>query len=108
MATGTIRLDAEGASFYQGESERQLTWQEVQRVLAFKRDELTTDLVCLSFISGGSASVEVNEEMEGWDDLLGALPVALPGAMSSDEIYSSVMAPAFVTKETVVFERHAA
>jgi hypothetical protein len=82
----------------------QHTWHQVTRVLAFKRDLYTYDLLCLAFQSSTSA-FEVNEEMEGWNSLLADLPNHLPGAMNSDAIWAAVVKPAFATNETVVYER---
>jgi hypothetical protein len=83
-------------------------WTEVERVVAFKRDLLFVDLICLHFEVGGERAYEVNEEMAGWDELLSALQQRPPGSLSSETIFALVSKPGFATNEMVVFERRAA
>ena len=81
-----------------------LDWSDVRRVSAYKRDLLTTDLVCLSF-EGTSDSLEVNEEMAGWKELVDALPELLPGSLAYGEWFPHVVRPPFAPRFFVVFER---
>ena len=82
-------------------------WADVGRVIAFKRDLLLEDLICLRFEAAGSA-YDVHEEMAGWDELLTQLPERLPGSLSKDTVFALVALPAFAANETVVFERRPA
>ena len=49
----------------------------VERVTFFKRDEITTDLICCQVVSSGQVQT-IHEEMPIWDALIGHL-VGLPG-----------------------------
>jgi hypothetical protein len=82
-----------------------LEWSTVVEVRALKRDMLTTDLMCLQFVTSGGQVLEVHEEMACWSDLLDGLPGLLPGSMNRQQIYAAVMQPAFTVNETVVYRR---
>ena len=83
-----------------------MPWANVRRVTAFKRDELTTDLICLTF-SDGEISIEVHEEMSGWEELMREIPIRLSGALPEDQILAAVVQPPFATNLTVVYDRGA-
>lgn len=64
---------------------------EIERVAFFKRDELTTDLICCEVI-GGRGSIVANEEMSGWAELINRLS-CLTGF--DDAWFAKVSQPAF-------------
>jgi hypothetical protein len=82
-----------------------IAWSDIVRVVAFKRDCLTVDCICLAIATKDGTMSEVNEEMEGWEALTSALPKHLPGSKDWTECFSQVAFPAFATNETVIFER---
>jgi hypothetical protein len=63
------------------------------------------DCICLAIATTDGTTTEVNEEMEGWEELTEALPKQLPGSKPWSECFSQVAFPAFATNETVIFER---
>jgi hypothetical protein len=85
---------------------RPLCWQlplaEIERVTFFKRDELTTDLICCDVQAVGRDWF-FHEEMVGWELLLDRLK-GLPGFRT--DWFSAISQPAFVSAETVAFQRH--
>jgi hypothetical protein len=85
-----------------------IAWSDVVRVVAFKRDWLTVDCICLVIATIGETAIEVNEEMEGWEALTDALPKYLPGSKLWRECFFQVAFPAFATNETVIFEKRSA
>jgi hypothetical protein len=82
-----------------------IAWSDFVRVVAFKRDWLTVDCICLAIATTDGTTTEVNEEMEGWEALTDALPKHLPGSKLWSECFSQVAFQAFATNETVMFER---
>jgi hypothetical protein len=40
-------------------------WREVSRVVAYKRDAMTHDVIALAFLMPGRLGIDVNEEMSG-------------------------------------------
>lgn len=81
--------------------------ESIQEVAFFKRDELTTDLVCCEIIARGEGGVVTwffHEEAPEWGDVL-ALLEQLPGF--DREWASKVLQPPFAENRTVVFQRPA-
>jgi hypothetical protein len=81
-------------------------WPEVQGAIAFKRDLLTTDMVCIEFALETS-SFEINEETPGWQTVVEVLPAYLLGARPYAEWWPKVQQPPFEASTVTVFRRHA-
>jgi hypothetical protein len=74
---------------------------EIQKVTFFKRDELTTDLICCD-IEGRERVWFFHEEAEGWDNLLRHLE-RLPNFKR--HWYQEVVQPPLATCNTVAFSK---
>lgn len=74
---------------------------EVSRVDFYKRDELTTDLVCCEVTAGGLVHFS-HEESPSWDAFVGALQ-GLPDF--DREWFAKVSQPPFAECRTCAFER---
>ena len=79
----------------------QLPLLEVREVTFYKRDQITTDLICCDVEVGGNLWT-FHEEATGWPDLIGHLS-ALPGFRA--DWYEAVVTHPFATSETVAFKR---
>jgi len=77
---------------------------DVTVAVAFKRDLMFVDNVCLSF-ELPTGWVEVDEEMQGFGTLLESLESLLPGFPPSVEWWHGVCIPAFKTNYTVLWTR---
>jgi hypothetical protein len=76
---------------------------EVRRVVMYKRDEWTTDLVCCEiWLLAAEARVTLHEEMRGFEDAMSLLET-LPGFRK--DWRDQVIQPPFASNLTVVFER---
>ena len=80
-------------------------WEDVRQVRAFKRDELTTDLVCVELEVANESYLLVHEEMPGWDEFLEVAEVALPYMRPRREWEPHVVAEPFAAAEQVLFQR---
>jgi|SRR5579863_6605026 hypothetical protein len=80
----------------------ELKWTEIKRVLAFKRDLFAYDLVSVEFQTSTMA-IEADEQMEGWDEMITALPGCLPGTPEPQEWWNKVVNPAFESNVTQLF-----
>jgi len=89
-----------------GEVVARLAWSEVRRVIAFKRDLLTTDCVCVTFELPGQA-LEIDEEMPGWQRVVDNLERFFPGARPYAEWWPHVVRSPLDARETLIFERAA-
>jgi hypothetical protein len=96
--TNGIRIrGSKGSSF-------ELLWNEIEEVHAFKRDMLTTDLICLAFKKSGKEEYyEIREEMAGYHDLLEMISKELPGFNSG--WFREVAFPAFATNHRIIWKR---
>ena len=81
-----------------------LEWNDVNAVLAYKRDLYRVDLICLGFVTA-SGTIEVHEEMRGWSELLEQLPSRLRGLPPSAEWWERVAKPPFASCMTKLYER---
>ena len=79
----------------------QLLLDQIERVAFYKRDELTTDLICCEVGIAGR-SWFFHEELTGWQLLLEHLR-HLPGFRG--DWHAAVVQPTFERCETVAFER---
>ena len=92
-------------NFSDGTVERfRLHWKDVNGVVAYKRDLFAYDEICLGF-SSPNGGVEVNEQMQGWDALINALPAYLAGVPCPDQWWEKVAQPPFATNATTLLSR---
>jgi hypothetical protein len=78
-------------------------WGRVRRVHAYKRDNLTTDEICVVFESDDTGSgALVSEERPGFQELFGAMERELG---VSPAWYAEIQVPAFAPMHRVLFER---
>ena len=73
----------------------------VAKVTFYKRDELTTDLICCDVLVGDEVHT-FHEEMVGWDLLIQHL-AGLPSFRG--DWFAAVSQPPFAVCETVAFSR---
>jgi hypothetical protein len=102
---GSVLGDAQGLKFRESKGDfSQLQWIDVEEVRAFKRDLVTTDLICLEFKKLGKEEYyEINEEMAGYHDLLELIPEHL--TKFNLEWFSSIARPAFASNHQVIWKR---
>ena len=79
----------------------QIPLTDVGKVTFYKRDEVTTDLVCCDGVIDDQMW-SFHEELVGWDLLLDHLQ-KLPNFRA--DWFASVSQPPFATSETVAFSR---
>jgi hypothetical protein len=83
-------------------SKTAVKWQEINRVVVYKRDVYAFDLVCMGFTTA-EGTIELNEEMEGWATLVDALPHYLRGTPNRAEWWNKVVQPPFAANPTTLF-----
>lgn len=79
----------------------ELPLADIAAVVFYKRDEITTDLICCDVEVAGRVST-FHEEAKGWPDLIEHLS-ALPGFRA--DWYEAVVSAAFAANETIAFDR---
>ena len=78
---------------------KQLPLSEIERVTFYKRDELTTDLICCE-VRAASRDWFFHEEAKGWQLLLDHL-AQLPGFNA--DWFAAVSQPPFERSETIAY-----
>ncbi len=102
---GVISLRADGFTVQAPAFSAALTWNEITKVFCYKRDLVTTDLICMGFGTGGDQSaVETHEEMAGFQKLRQEAERRFPGV---SEAFSRwlLSSPAFDTTTICIWER---
>jgi hypothetical protein len=79
----------------------ELPLSDIEKVTFYKRDELTTDLICCDVVASGQTWF-FHEEADGWDSLIDHLQ-RLPSWRS--DWFAVVSQPPFARSETVAFSR---
>jgi hypothetical protein len=79
----------------------ELPLSKIAKVTFYKRDELTTDLICCDVLVGEQVRT-FHEEIVGWDTLIEHLQ-RLPNFRG--DWFAAVSHPPFTTSETVAFSR---
>ena len=74
---------------------------DIAKVTFYKRDEITTDLICCDVVIGDKVWT-FHEELVGWDLFIDYLQ-RLPGFR--DDWFAAVSQPPFESSETVAFYR---
>ena len=79
----------------------QMPLADIAKAVFYKRDQLTTDLICCEIETAEGART-FHEEMAGWDLLIRHLE-GLPGFR--DDWFAAVSQPPFAACETIAFVR---
>jgi len=82
-----------------------ISWEDVVKLEAFKRDLFTVDLICLDISLNDNKVVEINEEMNGWAPLMRKLPEYLYGCKKFDQWFDVVAQPPFKLSLTLIYQR---
>ena len=77
------------------------SWREVSRILGFKRDLYSVDMICIAFVLRDT-TVEINEEMEGFESIVRGFEAHFPGLKT--EWWNTVAFPPFATNWTTIWE----
>ena len=105
-----VELDSSGFALHSrprsGEV-HSMTWAEVTQVSVYKRDMITTDMICMFAKKLNGEGLQLDEEMDGWQMFVDSLPVHLPECKPWSDWFMRVTVPAFETNHEVIFQRHA-
>ena len=82
-----------------------ILWSEIESAYVYKCDAFTSDLICLAFRLKDGSSFEVNESMQGWQNLVDNLPEHLPDCMEFSEWFMTVAFPAFEMNITQIYQQ---
>ena len=106
--TGHVRIAADEAGIKVdsgGGWSSVIPWGQITRIVAFKRDVYSHDLICMLIETTGNSVMELNESMPGWTELVNELEIRLPSAKPHTDWFTEVAFPAFALSPTDVFVR---
>ena len=81
-----------------------VAWKDVDRISVYKVDLFAVDVICMG-IESGNNSLNLDEDAEGWRELVEGLPEYLKGCAPFAEWFENVAFPAFDTNLFVIYER---
>lgn len=79
-----------------------MKWSEIRRIAAFQRDAMTAAVLCVA-VTDAANVVILDEKMEGWNELIAALPARVQGVPAAAEWRSSIVEPPASANWTVLF-----
>jgi len=80
-----------------------IEWKQIETLIGYKKDYLTTDCICLVVEYNDTQNFEITEEHSGWFQFLEHLKTEFSTVDKSWEI--EISTPAFETKMTVLYDR---
>jgi len=83
-----------------------VAWADITGVAAYKANLVFLDLICMS-ISTESGTVEINDEIDGWERLIEEFPDHLPGFPRVSAWFHRVALPLFDTNFTRLYSKEA-
>ena len=81
-----------------------VAWTDVTGAAAYKADLGFLDLICVAIFTD-TGSLEINEEMDGWEKLIEELPAHLPGFPRASSWFEKVAQPPFSTNFTRLYSK---
>jgi hypothetical protein len=79
-------------------------WREITTAIAYKRDCVTVDLICMA-IADELTAIEITEEDAGWEEFIRGAEISLPGSLPIDTWWPIVSQPPFSTSQTTVYRK---
>jgi hypothetical protein len=96
----SIALTTEGFTLPDGE----IAWANVAEIVAWKHDDLTTDLLCFDVTNVTTGTVvTLTEDFDGFWEFAKACEARLPGFKNGWQ--ETVLKPAFAESRQVLFKR---
>jgi hypothetical protein len=101
---GSFIFEADGFSYPFKEGLDKFNWSEVERIVAYKLDRMTTDEICLDIVADGWQAT-YTEMTPGWYQFLEKLESVFPTIPADWD--AKIALPAFARNYTVLWERGA-
>lgn len=82
-----------------------LPWNQVSQIVGYRRDVFVGNHISLSIELSDSRVIELDESMQGWENLLKALSDYLPQTLSQEEMFLKIMAAQNLSSPVIIFSR---
>ena len=105
---GVIEIEGNGFSISSPQkketTKKEIKWNQIKEILAYKRDLFAVDLICLGFHLSDDANLyEVHEEMLGYKNLVETIESRFE--VNPKDWWTKVAFPAFETNATVIWQK---
>lgn len=98
----SIKLFEKGFSISLESGIKDIPWNDVEELHAYKKDLLTYDEICIDIVLNESI-ITITEEIEGWIEFTEKINEIFPTI--NKEWYADVMLPAFETNVTILYKK---
>jgi hypothetical protein len=99
---GAFAYTDEGFTYQVEDRLETVLWRDLERIIAYKLDRITYDIICLRLYWPGS-DLLISEDELGWYQFSNRLNTALPAIKKGWE--EQVALPPFETTETLVYQK---
>lgn len=99
---GKVISEDDGFILENKSAQQKIRWADIERLIAYKKDLMTTDEICLDIIFD-SRQLTINEGTPGWDQFVEKTKLAFPGIPKNWD--TEITKPAFATNLTILFQR---
>jgi hypothetical protein len=82
---------------------KEINWNEINSMLAYKVDLYATDIICLEIYCSNDFRFKINEETSGWFKFLENSKKMLPQIIENWEM--NIAVPAFANNLTLIYDR---
>lgn len=99
---GKFKYEDDGFIFQSKSKQQKIRWAEIERLIAYKQDLLTTDEICLDIVYNNWQTT-ITEETPGWYQFIEKLKLVFPNIPKNWD--SEIVHPAFATNLTILYQR---
>jgi hypothetical protein len=83
--------------------DRSIKWSDIETIIAYKRDLMTTDQICFDLFYQNSLSSTISEDTEGWSQFVNRMQEAFP--QIDKDWWGKIIHPAFKTNMTLLYDK---
>lgn len=99
---GKFKYEEDGFTFQFPSMQEKIKWADVERLIAYKRDLITTDEICLDIIYNNQ-QLTITEETPGWYQFIKKMKLAFPAIPANWD--GEIIHPAFATNLIILYQR---
>ena len=99
---GKFKYEDDGFIFEFETEQQKIKWVDIERLIAYKRDLMTTDEICLDIVFNNWQTT-INEETLGWYQFVEKTKVIFPSIPKNWD--TEIVHPAFETNLTILYQR---
>ncbi len=100
---GKFEYEDDGFIFKIKSEQQKIKWADINRIVAYRQDLLTTDNVCIDIVFNNQRTT-ISEETPGWYQFVETTKHIFPSIPKNWD--SRIIHPAFATDFTIIYQRH--